>query len=114
MKVTPFVFDIWMSILKQVPRSVMWLLPPASGFELLRKRAKSHGVDPRRLILSHYSTDYPLHIKRCKLAHLLLDTGQGELGSLRFAELCCDLQRHTEHTQQPQMCFGQACPLSPR
>jgi protein O-GlcNAc transferase len=37
-KVTPKVFDVWMSILRQVPNSVLWLLPPHSGFAGVRKR----------------------------------------------------------------------------
>src|SRR5690349_13602555 len=99
-QVTPFVFDIWMKILKQVPGSVLWLLPPASGFDLVRRRAKAAGVDPKRLILSHYSTDYPLHLKRCALAHLLLDTGKPDSMhcSVRLIDACF-IQLHMARTR---------------
>jgi len=73
-KITPFVFDSWMRILRQVEGSVFWILednPKAA--ENLRKEATRRGVDSDRLI---FSKRIPLaeHLARHRLADLFLDT----------------------------------------
>jgi len=73
-KITPQIFDIWMRLLQQVPRSVLWLLEDnASVYENLRKEAESRGVVPDRLI---FAPRLPLHehLSRHLLADLFLDT----------------------------------------
>jgi predicted O-linked N-acetylglucosamine transferase (SPINDLY family) len=73
-KVTPGVFRSWMSILSQVPGSVLWLL---GGTEDTRARlcgmAEDHGVAGQRLIFAHKRPN-PEHIARYALADLFLDT----------------------------------------
>ncbi|MBV5289644.1 MAG: tetratricopeptide repeat protein [Pelodictyon phaeoclathratiforme] len=73
-KITPFVFDSWMRILRQVEGSVFWIFednPKAA--ENLRKEATRRGVDSNRLI---FSKRIPLaeHLARHRLADLFLDT----------------------------------------
>jgi predicted O-linked N-acetylglucosamine transferase (SPINDLY family) len=73
-KITPAVFDCWMSLLKEVPSSVLWLLedsaPAASN---LRREASMRGVNPDRLV---FAQRVPLsdHLERHHLADLFLDT----------------------------------------
>ena len=57
-KIEPVVFSVWMSILRKVPNSILWLLRPKSdvAFQLLRdnlgKEAGAHGVSSSRLIFA--------------------------------------------------------------
>ena len=73
-KITPAVFDIWMSLLLATPESVLWLLhdnDPAR--RNLRNEARSRGVDPQRLV---FAPRLPLadHLARHRQADLFLDT----------------------------------------
>jgi protein O-GlcNAc transferase len=73
-KIEPDVFNAWMTILKSVPDSVLWLLVRApTARRNLRREAKMRSVDPKRLIFAE-----PLpkekHLARLKLADLALDT----------------------------------------
>jgi predicted O-linked N-acetylglucosamine transferase (SPINDLY family) len=73
-KITPAMFDVWMRILRQTPRSVLWLLEPWPGIVgNLRREAVARGVDPARLI---FAPRLPLaeHLARLSLADLALDT----------------------------------------
>lgn len=73
-KIDPVIFDAWMTILRRVGKSVLWL---QGGNDLARqnlnRRANCRGVDPDRLI---HAPTLPLsdHLARLKLAHLALDT----------------------------------------
>ena len=73
-KIDPVIFDAWMTILRRVGKSVLWL---QGGNDLARqnlnRRAYRRGVDPDRLI---HAPTLPLsdHLARLKLAHLVLDT----------------------------------------
>jgi protein O-GlcNAc transferase len=73
-KITPFVFDIWMRIVAQVPGSVLWLLEdlPLAAANL-RKQAALRGIAPQRLV---FAKPLPLaeHLARIRLADLFLDT----------------------------------------
>jgi protein O-GlcNAc transferase len=73
-KITPEVFDIWMSILVKVEGSVLWLLEgnPRS-VDNLRQEAVRRGISPQRLI---FAKGLPLaeHLARHSLADLFLDT----------------------------------------
>jgi predicted O-linked N-acetylglucosamine transferase (SPINDLY family) len=73
-KFTPEVFDAWMRILGQVPRSVLWLLAdnPTARDNMCR-RAEQHGVDRARLIFAPRVSpaDY---LARFRCADLVLDT----------------------------------------
>ena len=73
-KITPPVFDAWVSILKAVKASVLWLLEdnPAAASNL-RKEAQARGLDPERLIFAK-RMELPEHLARHRLADLFLDT----------------------------------------
>jgi predicted O-linked N-acetylglucosamine transferase (SPINDLY family) len=73
-KITPFVFDGWMRILKQAEGSVLWLLednPKAASN--LRREATERGVNADRLIFAK-RLPLPEHLARHRSADLFLDT----------------------------------------
>lgn len=73
-KITPEVFDVWMSLLKEVPDSVLWLLESnQQAPSNLRREAERRGIDRRRLV---FAPRIPLsaHLARHRLADLFLDT----------------------------------------
>ncbi|MEW6694575.1 MAG: hypothetical protein AB1371_06435 [Pseudomonadota bacterium] len=73
-KITPEMFDIWMSILRQVDGSVLWLYAKAPEVEVnLRREAQARGVDPARLYFAA-AVDMPNYLARMRLADLFLDT----------------------------------------
>jgi predicted O-linked N-acetylglucosamine transferase (SPINDLY family) len=73
-KVLPEMFDIWMSLLRQVPGSVLWLLQSDPiGQENLLKEADRRGVDGSRLIFAPRLPN-DKHLARLAHADLVLDT----------------------------------------
>jgi predicted O-linked N-acetylglucosamine transferase (SPINDLY family) len=73
-KVTPNCFARWMTILTEVPGSVLWLLTGAEDVnERLRVAAGEAGVDPSRLIFAPKAPN-PKHLARIGVADLFLDT----------------------------------------
>jgi predicted O-linked N-acetylglucosamine transferase (SPINDLY family) len=73
-KITPEMFDVWMSILKQVPDSVLWLLADNMWAEdNLRCEAEARGVSAQRLVFAGRVSpeDY---LARYQLADLFLDS----------------------------------------
>ncbi|WP_428384553.1 UDP-N-acetylglucosamine-peptide N-acetylglucosaminyltransferase [Methylocystis sp.] len=72
-KLTPAVFDIWCRLLRNVPKSVLWLLAAHDAEGNLRNEAWERGVDGSRLI---FAPDLPHaeHLGRLQLADLVLDT----------------------------------------
>jgi protein O-GlcNAc transferase len=73
-KITPEIFDIWMSILTKVDGSVLWLVednPEAS--RNLRNEARRRNVVPERLLFAS-RVKLPEHLARHRLADLFLDT----------------------------------------
>ena len=73
-KIDPDTFDVWMNILKRVPSSVLWLLRfPPEGEENIRKEAAKRGVPGHRIIFTDVA-DKQIHVNRCFLADLCLDT----------------------------------------
>jgi predicted O-linked N-acetylglucosamine transferase (SPINDLY family) len=73
-KLTPSVFNAWMSILNQVPNSVLWLLGgPKDTNARVCQRAEQHGVSPDRLIFAEKRPN-PEHLARYPLADIFLDT----------------------------------------
>jgi protein O-GlcNAc transferase len=73
-KIDANVFNLWMRILKQVPKSVLWLMPGSRLAEKnLKNAATCQGIDPQRLIMAEkLSKDE--HLQRLKQADLILDT----------------------------------------
>ncbi|MEZ5823287.1 MAG: hypothetical protein R3C97_00620 [Geminicoccaceae bacterium] len=72
-KLHPRMFDLWMEVLVEFPKTVLWLHGSEEALGRLRARAKAANVDPLRLI--HAPTvNYFHHIARIGLADLALDT----------------------------------------
>ena len=73
-KINPFIFDVWMRVLKKNPNSVLWLLDDNiySNKNLLNEGVK-RGVDNNRII---FAKRLPLeeHLDRIKFGDLFLDT----------------------------------------
>ena len=73
-KIEPFIFDLWMRILRQVPGSVLWLLQTAPEVaDNLRREAAARGVDGDRLVFGG-KLPKAQHLARHRLADLFLDT----------------------------------------
>jgi predicted O-linked N-acetylglucosamine transferase (SPINDLY family) len=73
-KITPDVFDRWMSLLDRVTGSVLWLLEDnAAAARNLRKEAACRGVNPDRLVFAP-RMELDQHLARHQLADLFLDT----------------------------------------
>jgi predicted O-linked N-acetylglucosamine transferase (SPINDLY family) len=73
-KITPETFDHWMSILRAVPGSVLWLLKASTQTEdNLRREATQRGVSADRLF---FAPKLPMdqHLARQKCADLFLDS----------------------------------------
>ena len=73
-KITRFMFDRWMDILRQVPESVLWLFDSsADGTRQLRDAAAAAGIAADRLIFAPRQSNRQ-HLARYRLADLFLDT----------------------------------------
>lgn len=73
-KIMPDIFKIWMSILREVRGSVIWLLTDSEDArENLAMEATNAGVEPKRLV---FAKRLPMddHLARHQLADLFLDT----------------------------------------
>lgn len=91
-KIDPTVFGLWMTILQQVPGSVLWLIDGgASGSNArLRHSAQAAGIDPARLVFA----DKRLHaeyLARYRLADLFLDTPAYNAGATAVGALAAGL-----------------------
>lgn len=72
-KLNATMFDVWMSLLREIPDSVLWLLVPNSACsENLRREAAARHVDPDRLVFASRQP-VPEHLARHRLADLFLD-----------------------------------------
>jgi protein O-GlcNAc transferase len=73
-KIEPVMFDVWMKILRQIPESVLWLLPGNNRAEdHLKLEAETRGVNPERLVFAAVMPKAE-HLARHRLADLVLDT----------------------------------------
>ncbi|MBX9595568.1 MAG: O-linked N-acetylglucosamine transferase [Roseomonas sp.] len=73
-KITRFVFDRWMAILRATPGSVLWLIQGGAEAEAaLRGHAEAAGIDPARLIFAPPLRNAD-HVARYGAADLFLDT----------------------------------------
>jgi len=73
-KIEPVIFDVWMQVLRRVPRSVLWLLKKDRTVEEnLKIEAGLRGVAPARLIFDG-KLPKDKHLARLQLADLFLDT----------------------------------------
>lgn len=73
-KIQPNMFDVWMSILRTLPDSVLWLLAVNKDMqENLKKQAQARGVAGERLVFAAKKS-LAEHLPRYHLADLCLDT----------------------------------------
>ncbi|PAV88559.1 hypothetical protein WR25_21848 [Diploscapter pachys] len=73
-KIDPPTLDMWIEILKRVPRSVLWLLRfPFHGEQHVHKYAAERGLDPKRVVFSNVAAKEE-HVRRGQLADVCLDT----------------------------------------
>ncbi|WP_175625809.1 MULTISPECIES: glycosyltransferase family 41 protein [Oxalobacteraceae] len=73
-KNNPTVFSVWMSLLKRVEGSVLWLLTKTGNFEdNICNEAIKRGVDPKRIIFAK-NMPLPQHLARVTLSDLFLDS----------------------------------------
>lgn len=80
-KITPFVFSLWMDILKRTPGSVLWLhCKNETAIENLRATAAASGVDRERLVFAR-TVPYEEHLSRHRFADLFLDTNPYNAGA---------------------------------
>jgi protein O-GlcNAc transferase len=74
-KFSPATFDLWMRVLREVPRSVLWLSAAHPIVQAnLRKEAQARDIDPQRLVFAPHVKDYAEHLARLSLADVFLDT----------------------------------------
>ena len=73
-KLTLRCFEHWMTILREVPGSVLWLLsgPPETN-DRLRQAAEQRGIEGTRIVFADKRRN-PDHLARMALADLFLDT----------------------------------------
>lgn len=73
-KITPQIFSVWLSVLKQVPGSVLWLIEESeTQANNLRSYAAAQGFSVDRLIFTG-KLPYAEHLARYALMDLALDT----------------------------------------
>lgn len=73
-KIEPFIFDLWMRILRQVPNSVLWLMRFNEPMEVnLRREAEARGIAAGRILFTP-KIGKARHLARQGLADLFLDT----------------------------------------
>lgn len=74
-KISQRMFDTWMSLLVEVPDSVLWLREAhAETRERLEAQATARGVQPERLIFAPYVEGRAEYLARLRCADLFLDT----------------------------------------
>ncbi|XP_033250906.1 UDP-N-acetylglucosamine--peptide N-acetylglucosaminyltransferase 110 kDa subunit-like isoform X2 [Drosophila miranda] len=73
-KIDPQTLESWVEILKNVPKSVLWLLRfPAVGEQNIKKTVSDLGISPDRVIFSNVAAKEE-HVRRGQLADICLDT----------------------------------------
>jgi len=73
-KIEPFIFDLWMRILRQVPNSVLWLMGFNAPMQAnLKREAEARGIAADRIIFTE-KIGKARHLARQRLADLFLDT----------------------------------------
>lgn len=73
-KITPYMFAVWMRLLKQLPKSVLWLLVPSEAVkERLIIEAKNQGISAAQLRFAEFASMQE-HLSRLMLSDLFLDT----------------------------------------
>jgi predicted O-linked N-acetylglucosamine transferase (SPINDLY family) len=74
-KISPDVFDVWMRLLREIERSVLWLPQyNSSATQNLRLEAEKRDVESSRLVFAPFLDSDADHLARLRLADLFLDT----------------------------------------
>ncbi len=74
-KIEPVMFGVWMRILQQVSKGVLWLpVKSETGKRNIREAARVRGVDPERLFFAERFPTKGEYLARIRLADLVLDT----------------------------------------
>jgi len=74
-KINPFIFKIWMDLLKENPGSVLWLMKLNDiAAENLKMEAKKQGVEQNRLVFATRVPKIEDHLARYRIADVFLDT----------------------------------------
>jgi predicted O-linked N-acetylglucosamine transferase (SPINDLY family) len=74
-KIEPLMFDLWMSILRELPRSVLWLREMSKeALSHLKEEAEDRGIQPERIIFAERLPSKEEHLARLRLVDLVLDT----------------------------------------
>lgn len=74
-KLEPIIFDVWMRLLKKIPKSVLWLREPEElAKKNIFKEAQKRGIDPNRIFFAGKINNRGEYFKRLQLADLCLDT----------------------------------------
>jgi predicted O-linked N-acetylglucosamine transferase (SPINDLY family) len=73
-KIGPEAFDIWCSVMRDVPWAVLWLKETNGQLhDNVRREAAARGVDPQRILFAR-TVDYADHFSRLALADVFVDT----------------------------------------
>jgi predicted O-linked N-acetylglucosamine transferase (SPINDLY family) len=75
LKINPRIFGIWVKILKRVKNSVLWITANNEpSKENILSELKKNGLEANRIVFAGRVKEGGDHLKRLKLADLLLDT----------------------------------------
>jgi predicted O-linked N-acetylglucosamine transferase (SPINDLY family) len=73
-KINPFIFNIWVKILKKVEKSILWILADNLDFEKnLLNEFKKNNINTSRIVFCRRS-NFDEHLERFKHADLFLDS----------------------------------------
>lgn len=90
-KITPEMYDVWMRVVQNVERSVLWLFGGNSELrDNLARAAAARGVDPARVVFAA-KADYATYLARYRAADLFLDTFPFNGGTTASDALWCGL-----------------------
>ncbi len=81
-RLNPMMFNVWMSILKRTPNSVLWLAhSEIKSAERLKAWAETHGVNSRRIIIGE-RVPYEKYLQHLACADLFLDSFPQNAGAV--------------------------------
>jgi len=74
-KITPPMFELWMSLLQARPATILWLQQANDEAMLnLRREAEARGVESGRIVFAAFEADHADHLARYEIADVALDT----------------------------------------
>lgn len=74
-KISPPLWNVWMSLLQKTPGSVLWLVARNELTQAnFRRSAEAHGIAPERIIFAGRVPRVEDHLARYRLADVFLDT----------------------------------------